>query len=157
MTDALMSIDAQKYIMRRATEAPEDIYATIKAAEDWLTELKELARQNLNKKVPEGALKHSFDTPENYINVTRNRGKFKPNVVHETLTKLNIPTDKITFEKPKQYGIKPDGFDILSAYLREGVLTQAQFDSFFEEGNFTVKVQPKSALAIAVNRMDNGE
>lgn len=154
---SLMSITAQQYIMRKATEAPEDIYATIKQAEEWLKELKELARVNLEKKVPENVLNHSFDTPENYINLTRNRGKFKPNVVHETLTRLKIDTSKITFEKPVQYGTKPEAFDLLSAYLRDGILTQSQFDSFFEEGNFTVKVKPKSALAIAVNRMDNGE
>lgn len=152
MADSLMSVTAQQYIMRKATEAPEDIYATIKQAEDWLEELKELARKNLNKKVPEGVTTFSFDTPENYINLTRNRGKFKPNVVHEVLTKLKIDTSNITFEKPKQYGTKPEAFNLLEAYLRQGVLTQAQFDSFFEAGNFSVKVQPKSALAIAINR-----
>lgn len=157
MADSLMSITAQQYIMRKATEAPEDIYATIKQAEEWLKELKELARKNLDAKVPEGVLKHSFDTTENYVNLTRNRGKFKPEVVHETLTRLKIDTSNITVERPKQYSMTKGAYDLLSTYLREGILTKAQFDSFFEEGNFTVTVTPKSALAIAVNRMDNGE
>ena len=154
---ALMSIDAQQYIMRKATEAPEDIYAVIKQAEDWLEELKGIARKGLNAKVPENVSTFDFDTPLNIINLKRNRGNFKPEVVHETLTRLKIPTDKITFQKPVQYGCKPEAFDILEAYLREGVLTKAQFDSFFEKGKFVVTVKPKSAMAIAVNRMDSGE
>lgn len=154
---ALMSIDAQQYIMKKAVEEPESIYATIKAAETWLEELKEIARKNLKAKMPEGSTKHDFNTPENVINIKCNRGKFKPNVVHETLTKLKIPTDTITFEKPKQYGVKPEAFDILSQYLQDKIITQAQFDSFFEAGNFTVTVHPKSNMAIAVNRMESGE
>ena len=154
---ALMSIDAQQYIMRKATEAPEDIYATIKAAEEWLKELKELARNTLDAKMPTNVTTYDFDTALNVINVTRNRGKFKPNVVHETLTRLKIDTSSITYEKPKQYGCKPEAFDILTAYLREGVLTKTQYDSMFEEGNFTVKVKPKSHLTIAVNRLESGE
>lgn len=154
---ALMSVSAQQYIMKKATEAPEDIYATIKAAEDWLEELKNIARKGLNARIPDGAVSHDFDTALNTINVTRSRGNFKPAVVHETLTRLKIPTDKITFEKPTQYGCKPEAFDILEAYQREGVITKAQFDLFFEAGKFVVKVKPKSNLTVAVNRMESGE
>ena len=156
MTDALMSVSAQQYIMKKATEAPEDIYATIKAAEDWLEELKDIARKALNAKIPPNTTTYDFDTPNNTINVTRNRGKFKPEVVHEMLTRLKIDTAKITYEKPKQYGTTPEAFDLLSVYLHNKVITQAQFDSCFEKGNFTVKVKPKSNLAIALNQ-SNGE
>lgn len=154
---ALMSIDAQQRVMRMATEAPEDIYAVIKAAEDWVDELKEIARENLNKKFPKEETSHDFDTPLNIINVTRNRGNFKPEMVHEILTKLKIPTENVTYVKPVQYGCKPEAFDILSAYLKQNILTQAQFDSMFEKGKFVVKVKPKSNMAIALNRMDSGE
>lgn len=154
---ALMSVDAQQYIMKKAVECPEDIYAVIKAAEDWLDELKEVARKSLNAKIPKEATSHDFDTPLNIINVSRNRGNFKPAVVHETLVRLKIPTENVTYVKPVQYGCKPEAFDILTAYLREKVLTQQQYDSFFEQGKFVVKVKPKSNMAIALNRMDSGE
>ncbi len=151
MTDALMSVSAQQFIMQKAIEAPEDIYAVIKAAEDWLKELKDIARENLNKRIPEEQTVHDFNTPTHIINVTRNRGKFKPEVVHATLTTLKIDTNKITYEKPTQYGCTKEAYDILESYLKQNILTKQQFDSFFEEANFTVKVKPKSNLTVALN------
>ena len=156
MTDALMSITAQQYIMQKATEAPEEIYATIKAAEDWLEELKDIARKGLNSRIPENVTTYDFNTATHIINVTRNRGKFKPEVVHDTLSRLKIDTNKITYEKPRQYGCTPEAYDILSAYLQQNIITKSQYDSMFEKGNFTVKVKPKSNLAIAINSQ-NGE
>ncbi len=152
----LMTLDVKQALMRKAVEAPEEIYAGIKEVEDWLKELKKIARLKLNEKVPEGVKSHSFSTPSNYINVTQNRGKFKPDFVHELLTKLKIPTDNITALKPASYSVKAGAFEILEQYCKDGILTQAQFDSMFEEGNFTVKVKPKSDLSIALNSQ-NGD
>lgn len=153
---ALLTLDVKQALMRKAVEAPEEIYAGIKEVEDWIKELKKLARDKLNSQVPEGAKKHDIDTPNNIINITQNRGKFKPDVVHATLTALKIPTDNITALKPAAYGVKDGAYEILEQYLKDKILTQAQFDSMFEEGNFTVKVKPKSNLAIALNSQ-NGE
>ncbi len=120
-------------------------------------ELKDLARKNINKKIPEGVTQQQFETATDVVNVKRNRGNFKPEVVHETLTRLKIDTANITFEKPRQFGTKPEAFDILEAYLRDKIITQAQFDSFFEEEKFVVTVKPKSNMALALTRIGEGE
>lgn len=153
MTDetSLMPLDVKKHLMKKAIDNPEEIYATIKEAEDWLKELKNIARKSLNSKVPEEAKTHDIDTPNNIIHITRNRGKFKPDTVHALLVALKIPTDNIVGIKPITYAVKAGAFEVLEQYLKDGILTKAQFDTMFEEGNFTVKVKPKSDLTIALN------
>lgn len=153
---SLMPVSVKQLLMQKAVDAPEEVYAGIKEVEDWLKEVKNIARLALNKQVPENAKTHSIDTPKHYINITRNRGKFKPSVVHKLLTELKIPTDNMTALKPAEYGMKAGAFEVLEQYLKDGILTQMQFDLMFEEGNFTVKVKPKSDLSIALNAQ-NGD
>ena len=153
---SLLPLSMQQELMRRAVECPEDIYAKIKQAEDWLEELKKMARDRIILKVPVGVKSFDIDTPENYIHVTANRGKFKPNKVHEVLASLKIDDSQICALEPAEYGMKAGAFDILEAYLRDNIITQAQFDSMFAKGNHTVTVKPKSNLAIALNAQ-NGE
>lgn len=142
MTDSLVPLEAAQRIANLAHTNPELVYKQIKQAEDWLEEMKQIARKSVISRM-NGEKKIEIDADTYKITATASKPKIKVKVLMATLAAKQIDKALLVYPLPIEYDLLPNCHELLKKMFETKMFTQAEYDSFFEVPSVTVKVVDK--------------
>lgn len=136
---SIIPVDVASSIANLAQSNPEQVYDKLKKAEDWIKEIKGIARNSIISKM-NGGKRLDIDAGDYKITATAAKPKIKIKVCQQVLAKIGV--DKALVMYPvTEFEPLPNAHDTLAKMLEAKLMTQQEYDSMFDEPIVTVKTK----------------